>query len=128
MALASKSPVSVLLLLGLAIGSTLLRRERPITFGEVSVLLALVSLAAGLSLRFDLNMGLRYILPVYPLAAILVARLWTLGPKIRAASWILLAMLVVESLWICPRYLTFFNLLVGGPGHGWKVVNDSSFD
>src|SRR5207245_1211168 len=66
-ALASKLPVSGLLLLVLMVGSLLhaaLSRKRP-TEPEVSVLLALVVMSALAMLSSDINVGIRYLLPLY---------------------------------------------------------------
>jgi hypothetical protein len=130
-ALASKLPLAILILLLMTIASMFfsrrarLRRDSP----EIYLLLAFLVLAAGIFAgAFHLNVGIRYLLPLYPLAFVLVSRLWTLGKFVRAAGWSLLALLAVESLSIAPRYLTFFNALVGGPSKGWKIVNDSNFD
>jgi hypothetical protein len=40
----------------------------------------------------------------------------------------LAAWLVVGNLWIAPHYLTFFNLLAGGPREGWRYLVDSNLD
>jgi len=39
-----------------------------------------------------------------------------------------LALLAVETLLVCPRFLTFVNFAVGGPSNGWRLLSDSDFD
>lgn len=36
--------------------------------------------------------------------------------------------LVVETVWIAPHFLSYFNALGGGPQNGWRVVADSNID
>jgi hypothetical protein len=77
------------------------------------------------------NIGLRYILPIYPFLFVLaggaVAELWR-HTRLRKG----VAFLAVWSLWTClsiyPDYLAFFNGLVGGPDNGYKVLLDSNLD
>ncbi len=77
------------------------------------------------------NIGLRYILPIYPFLFVLaggaVAELWR-HARLRKG----VAFLAVWSLWTClsiyPDYLAFFNGLVGGPDNGYKVLLDSNLD
>jgi hypothetical protein len=40
----------------------------------------------------------------------------------------LLVLLAIENAWVAPHYLSFVNLLAGGPNRGQFVVNDSNFD
>jgi hypothetical protein len=41
---------------------------------------------------------------------------------------VLVALLAIESAWIWPHYLAYFNQLIGGPKHGYKYLVDSSLD
>ena len=126
-ALACKLPVSILLLFALTIvsmfwpGRGRLTREAP----EWPVLLALLTLTAGMATP-DLNIGVRYLLPLYPLTILLVARLWTLGGGFRLVGWGLIVLLAIECFSVAPRYLTFYNAFAGGPQRGWKIVNAGS--
>ena len=122
-ALALKLPLATIILFVLAI-ATLQRRR--ITGDERVVLFTLIAFTLGMALVADVNLGIRYILPVLPFAFIFagrffVTRMW------RAAS-MLLIVLVIENLSIAPRYLTFFNLFAGGPSRGQYLLNDSNFD
>ncbi|HEY3175809.1 MAG TPA: glycosyltransferase family 39 protein [Candidatus Polarisedimenticolia bacterium] len=77
------------------------------------------------------NIGLRYILPLYPflclMAALAARALWS---RIRARRAIiaLTAWQLLVAAWMYPDYLTFFNLTVGGPSHGAEVLLDSNLD
>ncbi|MFZ1400960.1 MAG: hypothetical protein WAS33_28915, partial [Candidatus Promineifilaceae bacterium] len=45
---------------------------------------------------------------------------WVLG---LALLWV-----VIESAWLHPNYLAYFNQVAGGPGNGWRVAVDSNLD
>jgi hypothetical protein len=82
-----------------------------------AVELALMPLALMLSvLGSSINIGVRHILPIYPLLAVVAAigcaALWS---RSRAAAALLVAWLVVGSVLAHPNYLVWFNEL--GPGH-----------
>jgi Dolichyl-phosphate-mannose-protein mannosyltransferase len=79
-----------------------------------------------------IDIGERYILPVYPYATLLAA---ATVPRIltwRRGPWLLgvvLALHAVPSLLAAPRgYLTYFNVLAGGAEGGHRVLADSSLD
>jgi hypothetical protein len=50
------------------------------------------------------------------------------GRWFRATAVIFVLISTVESVWIRPHYLAFFNLLSGGPTQGWRQLVDSSLD
>jgi 4-amino-4-deoxy-L-arabinose transferase-like glycosyltransferase len=96
------------------------------------VLLAVYWTAAIAS---NLNIGHRHILPTYPAMFILcgAAAGWLkASPRVgRFAAAVLAALLLcsaVESLWIHPHYLAYFNSIAGGPDGGHKHLVDSSLD
>jgi hypothetical protein len=138
-ALLCKLPISMLLLAAAATASKLAPRgvAPPARgTGERSLFFALAVFGAGVLFLGDLNIGTRYLLPGFPLAIILISRIWSVNrpstakarsllPYLRDA---LLALLAVESLSVCPRFLTFVNFAVGGPANGWRLLSDSDYD
>ena len=87
----------------------------------------------AICLRANINIGIRHVLPVYPLvfiwcAAVLFSRRLTVPPWMRRAAVVCLVLVAVESLMEFPNYLGFFNMLSGGPRMGWKYVVDSNMD
>jgi hypothetical protein len=138
-ALLCKLPIAMLLLLAAAVASKL---EAPGTAppargaGERSLFFALVVFGTGVVVLGDLNIGTRYLLPAFPMAIILISRLWAVDrhPSAKTRSLLpylrdaLLVMLAVETLWVCPRFLTFVNFAVGGPSNGWRLISDSDYD
>jgi 4-amino-4-deoxy-L-arabinose transferase-like glycosyltransferase len=94
--------------------------------------LAMIGLLWIALLRSRVNIGLRYALLTYPLAAI-----W-IGRYIIALRWcdhlrapltaVAIAWLAWSSLQAHPRYLSWFNELGGGPAAGWMYLADSNLD
>src|SRR5262249_42702457 len=76
------------------------------------------------------NFGIRYLLPVMPLACIWCGGL--LAPQVhRSLPRIALAcvlLLSIESIGVAPWFLAFYNWPAGGPGGGDRLVNDSNVD
>ncbi|HTW95805.1 MAG TPA: glycosyltransferase family 39 protein [Tepidisphaeraceae bacterium] len=138
-ALLCKLPVAMLLLLAAAAASALGWRGRAPPArraGEWSILLAVGIFSAGVMLLGDLNIGTRYLLPALPLAIVLISRIWAVPRPISGETRSLLpylrdgllAMLAIETLWVCPRFLTFVNFAVGGASNGWRLLSDSDYD
>ena len=122
-----KTPIPLLLLIAAAI-PVLYRRGKRL---ELFILLTPVFvffLAAMLYVRRD--MGLRYLLPVYPFLYLLVAGLWREAfPKSpgRILIWAgLLLWYAARTLQVHPHYLMYFNEFAGGPEGGWRysIVSD----
>jgi Dolichyl-phosphate-mannose-protein mannosyltransferase len=74
------------------------------------------------------NYGLRYLLPLAPLAIVWVSGLAEAGRRGRrlAAIGLLGQALAVAS--IHPQELTYFNVLAGGPVGGRRILSDSNLD
>ena len=137
-AFAVKTPLILLGLIGLA--AVLLvwnRRTRQ------SALFLLVATAAfyGLTMLSALNIGYRHVLPALPYLLVLASGLAAPALKVSAEqSWASrnqlwpriavggVGLLLVTTLWIHPNYLSYFNLLAGGPENGYKVLVDSNID
>ena len=109
-------------------------------FVEFAMLLWLV-IYWTTSIKSNLNIGVRHLLPTYPFAIILVAgqisrlrnKLRTDSKKILCSMFyvlcsILMGWYVFESVRVWPYYLTYFNQLAGGPSGGYRYVVDSNLD
>lgn len=85
---------------------------------------------AGLTSR--VNIGYRYLLPMLPLLFVVVGMLtrplWLKKRKTAVALAALLLLGLLETIWIHPHYLAYFNALAGGPDNGWHIVVDSNID
>ncbi|HEX3553443.1 MAG TPA: glycosyltransferase family 39 protein [Thermoanaerobaculia bacterium] len=107
-------------------------RLRPRPRGELFVALPLLLLLAASSLLFHrIAYGIRYILPVLPLALIYMGRL---APYLetrsirglRIAALAALALYPLSALLATPNTLDYFNLLARGRGD--RLLIDSNFD
>jgi len=124
-----KTPIATLLLGSwLAVRSVVQRRWG--FFGGWFLLLPIV-LYVGVSIASNLNIGHRHLAPVYPLLFVLLGALGNL----LGADWrrrLPLLLLLVAYLWsfaaATPRYLSYFNVLAGGPGGGPRYLLDSNLD
>ena len=117
--LAVKTPLPFLLLALLGIGLSVRafvpqRGWRPLVPAASALAILLVSLPS------TINLGVRHILPMFPLLAIAggyaVVRLWEariFPPACRVLAVCLLLWLAVESLAAHPDYLAYFNQVAG---------------
>ena len=126
-----KTPVALLLLLagGLVIAGKLWRK-----FLDTPVFIILPALLYfGTAMTQRLNIGVRHILPVYPLAILLGAvafrRLLQSDIRRRVIGIAVLCVLTgFEFALAYPDPLTFFNSLVGGPTNSDRLLVDSNID
>jgi len=96
----------------------------------VSILI-LVLFYLAVSMRININLGLRHILPLYPFLFIFCALgIRRLISEKKLLSYLITATLLVwlalDSLIIFPNYLEFFNASVGGPKNGYLHLLDSN--
>ena len=124
-------------------------------FVEFSMLLW-IAIYWYLSIRANLNIGVRHLLPTYGFVFIMLAgqlskiirdsRLLGKGSrakpgisveirdykaKIKIGTILIFALLgwyIVENIRVYPYYLTYFNQLAGGPSGGHQYVVDSNLD
>lgn len=123
-----KTPIPVLGLFLIA----LLLLQRYSDRGRVVVFLVLpIGLFFLASSLQHINVGLRYILPVYPFIYVFIGGIVNLLTNKRLARGIL-SFLLVWLIWgainIHPYYLAYFNEFSGGPKNGYKYLVDSNLD
>jgi hypothetical protein len=138
-------PIAVLVktpipLLALALLGSLLALLHGIREHDWRILAPLLGAAAimGSAMSSNLNIGLRHVLAIYPMLAILggygVAELWRLRPQLhggarRALAVAIVALLgwqVLEGAVVHPDYLPYFNQFAAG--HGEEILVDSDLD
>lgn len=104
------------------------RRGREVA-GPVRFTLGFIALFLGVTaIASTRNYGLRYLLPLSPLAIVTVSGIVEGGgrrPCIALAALILQAVAVVS---VHPNELTYFNALAGGRLNGRHILNDSNLD
>ena len=128
---AVKTPLALLVLVGLAVWLAAARRLRS---RADAFLWIPVALYAAVSLSRGINIGHRHLLPLYPFLFVAAGRAATwaaaAGPRRAPAAIVGLlgAWYVGAALWIHPHYLAYFNELAGGPARGYRILVDSSLD
>ena len=122
-----KTPVSLLLLLTLAI-VVALRRIRRASLAEAAPLIAAaVYLACAMTNKADI--GVRHVLPIYPLLAVVAGIEFARAkPRDQLVGWVLCAWLVVTAFLAHTDYIAYFNELVGGPANGGAYLIGPDFD
>lgn len=139
-----KETIPFLLLLGLAVAA-LVQRTRTVGTSNrakwewfrqhayaTAPLWVLLMIYGALCLRSHLDIGLRHLLPLYPVLFIFAGGVakW-FSTRTRVLSGVVLVLLAwhaVEGARIYPNYLTYFNPISGGPSQGYKHLVDSSLD
>ncbi|OGZ33217.1 MAG: hypothetical protein A2V69_01670 [Candidatus Portnoybacteria bacterium RBG_13_40_8] len=106
-------------------------------FPEIAMLIFL-AVYWFVSIRSNLNIGVRHILPTFPFVYILISgqikRIFEYVKNTQKATYIkilvgfLLFWYVLSSLNIFPYYLTHFNEIIGGAKNGYIYVTDSNLD
>jgi Dolichyl-phosphate-mannose-protein mannosyltransferase len=122
-----KTPASLIVLLILSIATIIINR---LVEAEYFIIIpaVLLFLLASFSRK---QLGLRYILPIYPFLYVFICgRIASLFNKRALAVMIGLCFLWYgyESIMIHPHYLAYFNEFAGGPDAGWKYLGDSNID
>lgn len=91
----------------------------------------------ALSMASHLNIGVRHIMPVFPLFAVMGAgavaaflsivrfKRW-LSSKLLVA--VLVAAMVLTVIMTFPDYTTYFSPLAGGSANGWRLLSDSNVE
>ena len=134
-----KTPVATLALGGLALAvftyRFVARTKAPPSFDEIGILAAMI-LFFGVNVLVRVNLGIRYLLPLYPLLFIFIGLQFAwlhaaaAGRKL-VVSLIIVGMLtygIVSSVRAYPHYLAYFNEPSGGPANGWRHLADSNLD
>ncbi|HEV8073790.1 MAG TPA: glycosyltransferase family 39 protein [Opitutaceae bacterium] len=103
-----------------------------INFYEFTPLAVLFAVYLGVTMAGTANIGIRHLLPVYPVLFILA------GVLARDQRWgcrsgpVLAGALIVWSageVWsVYPQTLAYFNEFAGGPKHGYRILVDSSYE
>jgi len=125
-AFALKTPVPVILLLVLGLIRSFRKR---FSINEYFVIIPLLVYFL-VALRSNLQIGIRHLIPIYPLCFMISARSIEFF-KYKLYKVIIIASctwLVLGTLIIWPNFLSYFNEIAGGPDQGWRYLRDSNID
>ena len=98
--------------------------------GEMLILGSIIAYAAAITLGAD-DIGVRYVLPVFPLLFIWCSRIVVEIPKKSAGVALLLVLLGWQAraaIGAFPNYIPYFNELAGGAKGGLYYLDDSNVD
>lgn len=97
---------------------------------KLIILFMLVFSIAALSSK--LQLGMRYILPLFPCLFIYISKIVNLqikpGYLFRCLLVLLCSWYVIENFMTYPYYMSYVNQFAGGPANGWKYLRDSNVD
>ncbi|MCP4359308.1 MAG: glycosyltransferase family 39 protein [Chloroflexi bacterium] len=146
-ALKTSLPILILLTLAFALRIIYYVKNWSVVSSQRSAVLddtALLIPALGyfaIALTSDINLGYRHLLPILPFTAVFIAntisdfgfRISELQFRIphsifRNMATVFMVMLLLVVLRIHPHYLSYFNVLAGGPDGGWRYLVDSNID
>jgi 4-amino-4-deoxy-L-arabinose transferase-like glycosyltransferase len=103
-------------------------------FAEFSMLLA-VAIYWSVSLKSNLNIGVRHLLPVFPFTILLVSGVttkWIFSQPLSKVKQFLIAGLIiwqaVSVVSVFPHFLAYSNELTGGPSQTYLYTVDSNLD
>lgn len=125
-----KTPLGSLALIGASLLA--FRAGTPLTRRDALFLLVPVAVFLVIVIRGRINIGLRYLVPIYPFLFLVAARLATFAPS--RPGWRLalvgvpLLATAVSVLRVAPHQLAYFNEAVGGPTQGHRYLSDSNLD
>jgi 4-amino-4-deoxy-L-arabinose transferase-like glycosyltransferase len=131
LAMLFKTPVATILAV---IGALIVVRTLPKGDRWAQICLGVPLLIYGLAaMSSNLNLGVRHVLPVYPLiyvvVGVLMSRARSAKPQAaRVAGAVLALGLAIESVVAYPNYIAFFNVAVGGSRGGIALLSDSNLD
>lgn len=141
-----KTPLPEIILILTTFVLLIYRKFKSINWFNEFYLLVPVAVFCGMAVLGSLNLGIRYLLPIFPFLFVFVSKTVNLVDFKELSSHIkskkfftlsvvscqLLAVLVlwhiIGSLKTYPHYLSYFNEAIGGPSNGLKYIADSNLD
>jgi hypothetical protein len=125
-----KTPIGTLLLIAASLA--LFRMGVPLERRAAFFLLVPVGAIFLVCAQSKVDIGIRHVLPVYPLLIVLSSRVATMAPR---RAWLgpaligtAIAATAVSALRVTPHQLAYFNELIGGPEQGHRYLSDSNID
>ncbi len=100
----------------------------------VFAILTFIGIYWIVSIQGNLNIGVRHLLPVFPLTILLVAAAITnllKEPYLKLKYLVLMLLIFWQAfsvISVYPHFLAYFNESISGPSNGYKYVVDSNLD
>ena len=122
-----KTPIPTLIFILMSL--FFFKRIRSKDIGDEFLLIMPILTIFGMASYSRFNIGLRHILPIYPLIFVFVSKVANLRVKgAKLLIPLLCGWYLISSLNIYPHYIAYFNELVGGPRNGYRYLVDSNLD
>jgi len=127
-----KVPIAFHVLTICAVAFFLVSKRKP-KFPEVS-LFVFIAIYWGITLLGSLNIGIRHLLPIFPLTIILVANEISkklTAPWLRTKYGLLSLLLFWQAISVFshfPHFIPYYNEFAGGPDKGYVYAVDSNLD
>ena len=128
LAFAVKTPLPLVILL--IICPFFVRRSLPAPIDLLTIVVPLVLLVFFITFFSRLNIGIRYLLPIYPFLYLLTGCIWRRldGRVGNVLALVIVIYLAVTAAVTHPAYLSYFNVAAGGTRHGHRYLADSNLD
>lgn len=101
-------------------------------FREILFFVLPPAIYLAVAMNFNMNIGMRHILPIYPFLYVLIAGgasvLLAMNRRWRYAIVLLLVWQVFEAIHVFPAYMAYANEAWGGPSATHKYLSDSNVD
>lgn len=128
-ALMVKTPLPVLILFGWLVGIVFHRRMKMEALYFHVFALTFIALYLFLFSGFVVNLGIRYLLPIFPFVFLLAGSvIHYIDEKQKVLVSVLSVWLAVSALMIYPHHIAYFNEAAGGAGNGHRILADSNLD
>ncbi|MDX1416818.1 MAG: glycosyltransferase family 39 protein [Candidatus Promineifilaceae bacterium] len=135
-----KTPLPTLILIILGFGAYMFcvtrnkRRGKCLTVVDSAALLIPAIGYFAIAITSDINLGYRHILPVLPFlvafstTSMANVEIRKIPGTAKLAALLLAIGLAVVACATYPDFLSYFNILAGGPQNGWRSLVDSNLD
>lgn len=123
-----KTPVPIIIFLAISIMFFL--RSKKINLDLLYIIVPILIFLGIVSFGAKFNVGLRYVLPIYPFLFIFISNIVNIK-KLKPFKILLLGLGVwylISTILIYPYHFSYFNELVGGPHNGYKFLVEENLD
>jgi len=120
-------PVLILLIIAVLLSRRLIKDRMSELFITIPVVLLMI-----FTMFSVLQLGVRYILPIYPFLFVYISKIANVNVQVnkgfvqRRLVYLFILILgfchLISTVRVFPHYLPFFNILAGGPNNGYKCL------
>jgi len=128
-----KNPFALLILIIITVFVWWRESEiRPGIEASLCIWLPIISFFLYFSLFTYIQIGIRWLLPIFPLIFLLCGTIYqSKFIKIKGAAFALVFLAIsyiAPTILVFPHYLSYFNIVAGGSNKGYHWLNDSNLD